>query len=207
MTVSGIVFAMKIPTVFGSMHSCTWQASDLALPDTCMPKGPFNLACLVTNLTTNLAKCITTEELEKLTLAFHTGLKVYDFLNTNKKKDPLINEALNDIKASSNYFISQNNALGQSRWASLQAVEKMLKYSLKMANIEYPKTHILNKLAGKYPRIDLNVRDLLNDVQIEPGVRYGEPSTNRSEAYSAHTSTIQILGYLVNNLKSIVSDV
>lgn len=198
--VAGNIFAMKIPTVYGPLRPPTWRADDLDLPDRMRSTVPLNIAGLVNNMTSKLAMKISEDELKLASDRFLDGLEIYSYLDINKRNAPLLNEALNDIKASATYFNNQNNALGPSRWSSLQAVEKLFKYALLRDGVKFKKNHDLKQLAEKLDGFDCDLFSLLNEVQVGAGVRYGEQSTSSEEAFEAHTAALKIMVKIVRKI-------
>ena len=63
--------------------------------------------------------------------------------------------ALVDLTASAHACVAREHERGQSRWSSLQATEKMLKFFLEQRSQAFPKVHKLAKLATRCESVGL----------------------------------------------------
>jgi hypothetical protein len=83
---------------------------------------------------------------------------------------------------------------GLSRWASLQATEKLLKAYLANVHANVPATHSLLSLTERAEQCGLSAlpRELIGLVQCTAGVRYGEVQVERDEAVTAHHAALHL---------------
>lgn len=161
----------------------------------------FNPLRCIDGLTSNLAITLEKQEIKNFSQFFILGINAKKLLEEIKSK-PLIPEAKTDMESSVSYIFSQPPHYGQSKWASLQFVEKLLKCYLDLKRIEFRKTHDLLRLATLAEQHGLPPlpRLFIQNVQCPPGVRYGEPKVTLKEAVEAHHSALKICSYIAREI-------
>ncbi len=110
-------------------------------------------------------------------------------------------EAKADLKTAVNHILSTHPHFGQSKWSSLQFIEKVMKGFLKLYQNNIPRTHSLKQISKELekhniPRIPIS---LLNNIQCSADVRYDEKLVSMDEAIKAHHSSLDILSILLND--------
>jgi hypothetical protein len=115
-----------------------------------------------------------------------------------------IPEARADLTTSVDHLLMRPAQLGLSRWASLQAVEKVLKAYISEQGEKIKQIHVLDKLANSAEQFGLDPidRTKLIAVQCSAGVRYGEESSTLLQAYEAHRAAIDITGVIAPQFKA-----
>jgi len=191
--IAGTYVVVRVPTVWGPDPKPTWDPDDTSKIERTTRKKEINIVSLINGITPKLARSATTEDIDEIYSTFSAGLEVLRYLDTNKRSDPLLNEVLNDFKASAVYFQNQNNGFGQSRWSSLQAVEKMLKFVLTVRDIKYERGHKLRNLADAIDRDSWLPAEKISIIQVPASIRYGEGGSTRAEAFNAHVAALDIL--------------
>lgn len=112
--------------------------------------------------------------------------------NARGGKHEMVSSARADLETAVVRMIARPQHWGQSRWASLQAVEKLLKVAIEAKAGTFDKTHDLARLSatavelgGAAPSASVIAR-----IQCQTGVRYDMPVT-RSEAVDAHYASLE----------------
>lgn len=91
-------------------------------------------------------------------------------------------------------LLDNHHNLGHSKWASLQATEKILKSILQRNKISFKNTHNLRELIDPLQKIgfpDAN-DNLLNTIQCIASVRYGDILFTLEAAIKAHHYSIYL---------------
>ncbi len=105
-------------------------------------------------------------------------------------------EVLSDLETSVENLVGRSPHYGQSKWASLQAAEKVIKTFIASVGGSYEKNHKLQELALVaaslgLPRIPPG---MLRKVECSANVRYGEIPVSLNEAHEAHISALRVVG-------------
>lgn len=105
-------------------------------------------------------------------------------------------EAESDWIAAVMHLTAPQPNFGQSRWSSLQMCEKFMKGMIKIVSGTDAKwvhnlSELYNALALSIP--GLNLSHLLPDIQCTAAVRYGEATSTREQAYSAHKCSLLLV--------------
>lgn len=149
----------------------------------------------ITDFTQTLAKSLTPSELEELCRMFRCGLDSFEFIRAISGLD-LVKEALGDLHTSVALLFTNPPQYGQSKWASLQATEKLLKAYIKKKGQEPKQIHNLQKLSDEANRLGMVKFNpaSINKIQCKPDVRYGVISVSLAEAVEAHQAAVNICG-------------
>lgn len=109
------------------------------------------------------------------------------------KTYPYFNEIQTDISTAVTVLFAPQPHFGQSKWASCQAAEKLIKYFLKSRNIHFPNTHKLQSLADLASKEGVELDTVaLSKASVAAGVRYGEIPVTAEEAVQAHYASLVI---------------
>lgn len=110
------------------------------------------------------------------------------------EKLPYVKEALTDFRGVSSELIKDKGSFGNSRWLTLQFIEKILKAYLNFKGSKILKTHDLIKLSSATNSLGMPLLDVndLNSVNCEATVRYGETPCTAQEALEAHHASIRL---------------
>lgn len=191
----GSLYALRCPTVLGT-------ARFVCEPKTFgQPRNPLgvntvpvlNILDLIDGFTADMAASLTGEEAIRIVAAFSTGSAA--FLALPGLKDVhFVSEATGDLHAAANHLLSAPQQLGLSRWASLQAVEKLWKAYIKSAGDTVKTHHILKDHAQQAAKLGLPMPppEYIADVQCSAGVRYGEIPVTAEEAVKAHLVSLEM---------------
>ena len=155
-----------------------------------------NILDLIDGFTADLARSLTAEEVVKIGLAHTSAMGAYVSLHAVSGV-PFVNEALGDLDAAVNHLSGQKPQPGLSKWASFQAVEKMVKAFI----VTKDNTADVKKLAHKLDELAATAANLglptmpdgyVQDVRCPAGVRYGEVAVSVEEAGLAHLISLEV---------------
>ena len=100
-----------------------------------------------------------------------------------------------DLNASVNHLISSTPEYGQSKWASLQFAEKIMKAAILSKGVDFARGHVLEKIANQLRTVGIStgsLETLFPHIQCAAGVRYGDLPVNRDEALIAHNAAFVV---------------
>jgi hypothetical protein len=157
------------------------------VPPTC------NIVDLVEDFTPDFARSLTAEEALKIGIAFVNGMGAFSALRAvNDVK--YVTEAIGDFDAAVFHLMEHLPQAGLSKWATLQAVEKLIKAYISQKGGTFGRTHSLHTLADQAVGFGLPAppKQYLDDVQCSAGVRYGEVAVTVDEAVKAHHVSLEL---------------
>lgn len=190
--ISGDIFKMRLPMVYGNVGVVIDHASMGVKGNS----GRINILDLIVDLTPPLASRLTSKAFNEIGELFTLGMDVFNHIHSCRG-DELLNKAHADFKASTFHLLHRPPELGLSKWASLQATEKILKSFIARRGGDYPKGgkgHDLEQLASisekhGLPPLD---RTILQKVQCQPGVRYENMGLTIKEVVDAQHAALRI---------------
>lgn len=165
-------------------------------------KTIVNVSAHIKDLTPALFNSLTDKEKDSiLTLYGTTSQSISKY---QEIKFPFQQEALTDLEAAVDSFFYAHQQYGQSKWESLQFVEKLFKGLLLRAepNTKTPHTHSLNELAEKVLKtagITLDA-ETIKKIQCSPSVRYSTELVSEKEALIAHHASLEILRSVIRQI-------
>jgi HEPN domain-containing protein len=167
----------------------------------------YNILTSICDFPNSLALSLTDIECEEIARHFILAMNCYDGLNEIIDL-PYITEVLSDISSAVAHVFSAQSHAGLSKWSSAQAGEKLLKSFLKVREIDFPKTHNLNKLhlSAQQNGLEGVSEAIISALQTNPSVRYGDELVSLPEAIKSHIACLElgrILGKLIR-VKKIV---
>lgn len=139
-------------------------------------------------MTRDLAHSFTATEVVKLVAATVQGLATFSALR-DLRDVPLVSEIQGDYDAAVFHLVSNDLNAGLSKWASLQATEKMLKAFIASKN-----NHNIEHLAKQAVALGLTPPPphYIEAVACKAGVRYGEIAVSPKEALLAHLVSLEM---------------
>lgn len=151
-----------------------------------------NVLQLIESLPQSLAAQLTDRECGEILACFLEALECMNAIDSLSGK-PYVAEARADIAAAVAHVFAVPSHYGQSKWASSQATEKLIKSLLKSCGVSFPKNHDLKGLADLARGTGATLDDSKLTLAAAPaGVRYGEISVSLSEALDAHHAALFI---------------
>lgn len=189
----GDVWTLNFPRFYGRGEVfCSRTESTYRPPG---GRGPFryNILDCIEDLAPALRNALSTEELGYVEQVFEIGHKAFAEIESTQNF-PLVTDAAADLYAAVFHLTARNRHYGLSKWASLQAAEKMLKAYLKENLGRYERGHILEPLVREAESAGLGQLDrrLLVAIQCSPDVRYGDEPVSLKNAVDAHHASLGI---------------
>lgn len=171
------------------------------LPDGVAPT--MEMLHLVEDMTPDMSHHLDSNELMRILFTLDVGMRAYGALNV-LNDIPRVNQANADLSASAHHLMQQNPQCGLSRWASLQATEKVVKQFIKQNDPSYKfgfdhSLHELYETAENWG-LEKPPQELIDVVQCDQGVRYNDPPTNDKEALIAHSNSLQLVAVAAQSL-------
>lgn len=192
--IAGSVYKMRIPLVFGK--ALIYADGKHKLNQDVVQDGTMllNVITFIEDLTRELSFELSPEEESNILQVFSFASELFELLSQDTNKDKLCESAIEDFKYSVDSLLNNQLNIGHSKWASLQATEKILKSILKRNKITFRKNHNLRKLIESLQKIGFpNVmEDLINTIQCEASVRYGMVPFTLEDAIKANHYSIYL---------------
>jgi HEPN domain-containing protein len=198
--IRGAPWIIRIPWVWGTVRMVAHPTlpSDLFRSDGIKPT--FNILDSIESLSANLRQDLKQSELKDIMRVFKLGFYSISILREHKDQ-AIVKSALGDIASATSHIIMDKPSYGLSKWASLQAAEKSLKFRIELSGSQYPKSHdlkglckILSKLGNPIPE-----RDVIDKVKCSAAIRYGELKTSIEEAVNAQHASLEIILKIFDN--------
>lgn len=193
----GDLYVLRVPRIFGSVTfvlTRDWQ------PNLGISRGPgiCNIVQLVSDLTPAKAARLSDAALSYLGTAFERVIPAAYTLESTDHH--LMHIARGDVEVAVASLMARGGRFGESKWASLQAAEKVLKAAIDLAGQKFKFTHGLAELCTTLTATGLSfdVRAQIAAIQCKPGIRYGEEPCSRDEALAAHQASLELVNILRN---------
>ena len=151
--------------------------------------NPFDY---IEDLTPELYSRLSKEEINEIATLY---LDTYKAMNKYHSSGlPKINAVLTKLETAVNIIMQRRFIDGDSKWASLQFIEILLKSILEKNQIEHKVKHdLLALLKLILHEIALNVlKEDIEKIQCKAGVRYSEIDVSLKEAIEAHYASLRV---------------
>lgn len=198
------LWGFRFPRIFGSANLI---ASRTERSDKLRTDGKpviVNVIESIDGLPDGLRLSLTDQQLHAIFDSFILGFGAFDGLEQFRDED-LVKTALADISAAVDHLLGIHPNYGLSKWSSLQAAEKLLKFSISQVGGAYPKVHNLDELiyeAAKH-RLSFHLQKEIELIHCTPSIRYGQESCTRDEALEAHHATFLVANAVSTELARI----
>lgn len=162
-------------------------------------KGPgalaYDVCTSIEQCPPALASSLTEAEQDEVLRLFMLGFGALNKMSQHAEI-ALVRHALSDHDAAVAYLTAATASPNQSKWASLQASEKMFKAYIASRKKAFPRTHNLRTLATVAAPLGLGGFTLpqLDLIQCDPSIRYDATSVSREDAVSAHQTSLHVSG-------------
>ena len=188
----GATWSCEIPLMMGTIKVYVERVGLERIPMS--PKerlGTLNVLDCIDGLTLALRSELTHDEMAMIGGLFQLGCAAFMTLSQSGKHELLLAARKDYMSAVGHLIDTPHN--GQSRWSSLQAAEKVVKFQIAKHGHEYPKTHDLAKLSRLLASHGLRPlpQALIDAVQCDAGVRYAS-SASFEDALKAHHASLQV---------------
>lgn len=196
----GDIWEGNLPIIFGGL-----VAPSRELPDTLgkSQNGPviFNPCAHLTGITQPRLDRFTNDDVNEVVELYNLGFNARDAFKRFRDYDPLFVRAEADWAAATLHLTAQRPDYGQSLYSSYQVAEKFMKglYRL-ITNETATRVHGLGGLFKKLQSECLirgigELEPLLVKIPYNSSARYEAP-IDRSVAYRAHKSSLELVGQL-----------
>lgn len=186
------LYVMRVPRLMGSVHIVT-SREFLETPE--IGRGPviLNVVQTIEAMTRAKAARLTDDALSTIRDAFERAVRAAYFLEDTQHELMFI--ARGDVATAVDKLMAQGARYGKSKWASLQAAEKVLKAAIALHGRSFKYTHGLKLLAAELKKagVNLDADPLLDAIQCKPGIRYGEEPCGREDALRAHHASLDLV--------------
>lgn len=193
--VDGDLYAMRIPRAYGSAHYVVVR-DWFDTPE--ITRGPAirNVVQLLEDMTPAKAARLSAMALDSIAAAFETALPASYTLECTPHD--LMSIARGDVAVAVDSLMIRQGRYGESKWASLQAAEKIFKAAIDLAGSKYPFTHVLAELDKILTATGLvfDVQAQIVDIQCQPAIRYGLEPCTRKGALAAHHASLELANIL-----------
>jgi hypothetical protein len=154
-----------------------------------------NLLNYLQGLTREFIKLLTPDECNDLLDAYVRGVLGFSRMQ-DAHGSPLSKETLDDLHQSAAHLTAHNPNYGFSRWASLQATEKLVKSFIVGRRQTPNKTHDLGILVTSAVSLGMPAPSPANvqEIQCSANVRYSAASVGKFEALKAHYAALILCG-------------
>ncbi|OBQ92502.1 hypothetical protein [Mesorhizobium sp. AA23] len=191
----GDLYVLRVPRIFGSV-TFVLKRQWLHHPGISRGAAIINITQLVDEMTPAKAARLSDSALNAIGKAFETALPAaYTLENTNHN---LMSIARGDVDVAVDSLMARRGRNGESKWASLQAAEKVLKAAIDLTGEKFKFTHGLAALCQTLADAGLtfDASAQVAAIQCKPGIRYGEESCSRDEALIAHQASLELVNIL-----------
>lgn len=200
----GDIWTMNFPRFYGKgVLVCSKSEQTYRSPGGSSPFR-YNILDSIQELAPGLRNAFSTQELGYIEQVFEIGHKSFQSMEAIHSL-PLVTDAFADLNAAVFHLTERNRHHGLSRWASLQATEKMLKAYLKQKSGGFKEGHKLEPLALVAEDAGLQPLDrkLLGAIQCTASVRYGEEPVILRLAVDAHHASLGVCGQIAQQLSQL----
>ena len=192
--IRGDPWELRVPLIFGEVKCVVERNLDKYRHEPSIGarghRPIVNVLSLVQDLPQGLAAQLTDPECSNILNTFRDTFTCMNSIEYLADK-PYIAEVRADVAASVVHLLSLPPHYGQSKWASCQATEKLLKCLLKVRGVPFQKNHDLEGLAvlalGQGAAIESAA---IAQVASAAGIRYGEMSVSLADAVDAHYASL-----------------
>jgi hypothetical protein len=189
-------YVMRIPRIFGQVQFVVKREF---LHNRGISRGPVicNIVQLIDGVTPAKAGRLSDSALQAAADAFERALPALYILESTDHE--LLHIARGDVAVAVSNLMDRGERYGESKWASLQAAEKVIKAALALQGEKYQLTHGLQKLVDHLARVGVAIDGsrVVSPIQCTPAIRYGQESCTREEAIAAHHASLDLVNMLM----------
>lgn len=191
----GDLYNLRVPRIFGSVEFVVTREW---LPEPGISRAPViaNIVQLVADMTASRAASLSDDALQRVAEGFERALPASYILESTNHG--LMYSARGDVDVAVRSLMGRGERYGASKWASLQATEKVLKAAIELEGAQYAFTHDLAKLRAVLADagIEIDADEQIAAIQCSPGIRYGEEACSADEALAAHHASLELVKIL-----------
>jgi len=191
----GALYKINCPTIYGQVKFVC-EPNNFGKPREAI--GQFaapvvNVLDLIEDMTPALANSLMAEEVVRIGIASVAGMAIYLTLHAIVDVE-YVREALGDFDAAVLHLMEHRPQPGLSKWASLQATEKIVKAYISQSGGKVKYIHSLPDLYSEATNLGLPQPPPghVDLVQCLAGVRYGQVVVSLDEATRAHVVSLEL---------------
>lgn len=199
LNLDGDLYAMRLPLFYGTGEFLASKRFFPKMPLNLNQSFRANIIELIEDITPAKSNIFSKKSIDSVFDWFPLALKVFYDLDTNSDIE-LLRIAKSDIDTAVDKLMDRGNRYADSKWSSLQAVEKCIKAAIAQEGETYKWEHGLEGLAKQLAKsnIVLSNPSLLDVIQTKGGIRYGELQCTRDEALDAHHASLRVIHDLIH---------
>lgn len=190
--IEGDLYRLSLPRIYGSVRFIAVRKFSERKTFT---RGPAicNVLQLVESLTPAKAASLSDELIKEIFEKFVLASEAHYLLEAIRHHK-LIQIARGDIQTAVTSLMDGARS-GESKWASLQAAEKILKATIELRGKNYKFGHELSAHCLQLTSLGIIVDwdPLIRSIQCSAGIRYGDETCTRDEAVSAHQASLSLV--------------
>ena len=194
------LWSLRVPRIFGSAHFIV-SRTPIGRTDPTSHQGPArcNVVELIDNMTASRMQSLTDLELRTIFENAFLGIEAFSVLEASSGND-LVESARGDFSVAATLLMSTPARYGESKWASLQAGEKIVKATIALSGSKFSHTHNLAKLARELNESGIHgdLTPFVVSIQCSAGIRYGEEPCSQDEAVAAHHASLGLVKALLD---------
>jgi len=198
------VFLAKLPIVYGTIEVIVDRKMKAVKPGFGRGPGEMNVLDCIDGITQAIRDRLSDSDLGQLHKIICTALTVAIELGHSDSKASKKSMIQSDINAAATHLTDTQSEYGLSKWASLQASEKALKYAIACMGDAPRNTHDLSSLMRECTKLGLElpnaIVEQIAEIQCTAGVRYGEELVSEEEAIVAHHSSIVLIHAILGQI-------
>lgn len=186
------LWVFRFPRIFGGANLI---ASRTAKNDRIRTDGKpvtVNVVNSIEGMPEGLRVALADQHLRTILDDFLLGYSVFRRMEPHWE-ERLVEAALADFSAAVDHLVGPRPNFGLSKWSSLQASEKLLKFAITKAGGSYRFSHSLAELIslGSKHGLSLSLDWEVSRIQCSPGIRYGDEPCSRDQAFEAHYASFR----------------
>lgn len=194
LTIEGDLYLLSLPRILGAVRFVAIR--QFLKRDSIVTRGlaTCNILQLIETLTPAKAATLSDQTLDYITRIFNLAMESHDLLEASQDHG-LIRIARGDIQTAVNNLMDRGDRFGESKWASLQAAEKVLKATIELEGAKFRFGHELMIFCEQLEGLGITCdwTPLISKIQCGAGIRYGKTICSREEAVEAHHASLALV--------------
>ena len=184
-----------------------WGSGDFVISRHFIPDAPLernkpfhcNILQLLDEMTPAKAETISEQAMISLFDLFPIAIRAMYAIDGSSDHE-LVRIANGDMDTAADKLMARGDRYGDSKYASLQAAEKMLKAAIELQGGSYNRVHKLEGLGDDLAKLGVKIPspEMLEIIQCLGGIRYGEEKCTRDEALAAHHASLRLVSDLLD---------
>lgn len=193
--IDGDLYSLRIPWQIGRVEYISTRQW-LQNPGISGSPVTINVVQFLEGITPARAQRLSDKALKEVWRTFNTAFPAAYTLTATDHK--LMSIARGDVESAVSNLMAIEQRFGESRWASLQAAEKIIKSAIDLKGAKFKQTHDLRELWKQLAPTGLrfNADAQLAALQCWPGIRYGEEISTQEQALLAHQSSLELVNII-----------